>query len=175
MRTYKWVLTPWTPLSINKYETYLENQAQNGWIFQTSRLSFLFTKFVRQEPSKLCFCIDFQRTPQTEYTTIMEDDGWILAQMTQGWYLWIKAYTTERPAIFTDHQSFIDRNQRLLLTLGVILLPQIPISLVIMRRLTAFPQVSWMIFSIGYFFVILCLISYFIALFIANRKMKKRI
>lgn len=144
-------------------------------MFQISRLSFLFTKFVRQEPSKLRFCIDFQRTPQTEYTTIIEDDGWILAQMTQGWYLWIKAYTTERPAIFTDHQSFIDRNQRLLLTLGVILLPQIPISMVVMRRLISSQQISWMIFSIGYVFVILCLISYFIALFIATHKMKKRI
>jgi len=52
---------------------------------------------------------------------------------SNGWYLWMKHYEGERPEIFTDTQSLIERNNRLI----KLLLPIYVLLLVIFAILLA--------------------------------------
>ncbi|GEM_PF-2290757 len=157
MKTHKWLFTPWTSWSIEKYEKALEKQALSGWVLENTALSFLFSKFAKAKPIHIRYCIDYQRKVNVDYPSIMSDDGWTLVDSSGGWYLWQKEYDKERPSLFTDKQSLLDRNQRLLSVHGLVFATQIPVWIIFIRKISENPSPSWAILSSVYFFVLLLL------------------
>ena len=59
---------------------------------------------------------------QDNYFELFKEDGWELVDnIATPWYIWRKSYEDERPNIYTDTKSLIERNNRLLKTIGLIL------------------------------------------------------
>ncbi|MFA7725606.1 MAG: DUF2812 domain-containing protein [Candidatus Izemoplasmatales bacterium] len=174
MRKYKWLLTPWTSSSIERYENLLESQALSGWIIQKTSLCFLFSQFAKTEPAHIRYCLDYHHKVNVDYRTIMTDDGWTLVNMANGWYLWKKGYNNERPSIFTDKQSLIDRNHRLLLFHGIILITQIPVFLIFLKTMTESPSLPWTFLTCFYFLILIILGISTFSLLIVNSKLKNK-
>jgi len=59
--------------------------------------------------------VDYQPKTEEDYLSLFDEDGWEMKWTgAGGWYLWRKPYTAERPDIFTDSNSLIERNNRLI-------------------------------------------------------------
>lgn len=175
MKSKKWIFTSWTVLSIERYEQFLENQAALGWHIQKSKWSFLFSQFIKTDISSTRYCIDYQPKVTIDYQSILTDDGWILVSDSSGWYLWKKDYTDQRPSLYTDRQSLIDRNQKLLMYHGLIFITQIPIFIIFMKKITENPTILWTILTYVYFIILILLGISGLTLLIANKKYKKKI
>ncbi len=102
----------WNPAYM---ERMLENMALSGWnLYQVDLIGIRF-RFQKGDVQKVRYCADFQSLPNDEYFTIYQDAGWSIKWTGgNGWYLWMKPYETERPEIFTDTQSLIERNNRMI-------------------------------------------------------------
>lgn len=114
----------WNPGRIEKY---LECMAADGWHLTTVECTQMLFGFLPGEPKKTSYCVDFQNKPSAEYLTMIADDGWELVNKSAGWLLWRKDYEGERPEIYTNRQSLIDRNKRLFIALSVTAALQVPI------------------------------------------------
>lgn len=126
----------WWGWHCEPFEDYLESMALKGWILERSTFAHTRLHFRKGEPTKIRFCVDYQNDIKlsNEYRHIMEDDQWQLVNKLSGWYLWQKRYETKRPSIFTDKQSLIDRNNRLLIFAVVVALAQIPLATVVLSN-----------------------------------------
>ena len=102
----------WKP---EKVENWLEEMESKGWNLYQVELASLRFKFTKGEPKKIRYCADFQSSINDQYLTLFKDDHWELVWSgAGGWYIWKKEYVQERPDIYTDNNSLIDRNKRLL-------------------------------------------------------------
>jgi hypothetical protein len=130
--------------------------------------------FIFDKPDKTIYCVDYNDKPGTEYLSIINDDGWELVNKCGGWVLWRKDYEDSRPEIFTDVQSLIDRNKRLMIPLLVAMVLQIPLLRMIFtgHEYISGPIVTVMIYVI-YLPLITLLLFGIIRILIANRFMKK--
>lgn len=120
----------WTSWSSEKFETYLEEMALSGYILIEAKMGMTKLLFKETEPTKVRYCVDYYNTYSEEYDSIVKDDGWILKGKSSGWYLWSKVYTKERPNLFTDKLSIVERNKRLLRFLVIILMAQLPVAVI---------------------------------------------
>ena len=121
----------WSPTNM---ERMLENMESNGWnLYQMDLMGVRF-RFQKGEAQKVRYCVDYQQFPDDEYFSIYKDDGWRIKWTGgKGWNLWMKPYEGERPEIFTDTYSLIERNNRLI----KLLLPIFVLLLVIFAILLA--------------------------------------
>ena len=113
----------WEP---EKIEDWLEAKEAQGWHAVSGSGIGVKYCFVRGVPRKVRYCADYQNKVTAEYERLFNDAGWELLYKTQGWYIWRKNYDEERPEIYYDVESAIDRNQRvmmLLIALGMLQLP----------------------------------------------------
>lgn len=101
----------WNPAHM---ERMLENMALSGWILYQVDLNGIRFKFQKGVPQKVKYGTDYQASPDDDYFSIYQDAGWSIKWTgANGWYLWMKPYEDEKPEIFTDTQSLIERNNRL--------------------------------------------------------------
>lgn len=100
----------WNPEDI---ETWLEAMERGGW--NLVHVGFLGVRFRFRggECRQVRYCVDYQNNPDAEYHSLLADDGWHLVWRELGWHLWQKPYVHERPNIFTDMASLVQRNRRL--------------------------------------------------------------
>lgn len=129
MAIYKNVFHWWWAWSSDRFEHYLERLHQSGWAATSTSMGHTMIQFMQVAPRKVRYCLDYQHKVTDEYLTIMQDDGWQMIGNSTGWIIWSKPYDTERPDIFTDKLSLIDRNKRLLRMCGIIAITQIPIAI----------------------------------------------
>ncbi|GAU77916.1 DUF2812 domain-containing protein [Fusibacter sp. 3D3] len=136
MNNYKTQFFLWWGWNCEPFENHLESMASKGWILERSMLGHTRLFFKRAEPSKIRYCVDYQNDINLsgEYRHIMEDDQWQLINKLSGWYLWQKSYETQRPSIFTDKQSLIERNNRLLKFAIIIASAQIPLAIIVLSN-----------------------------------------
>jgi uncharacterized membrane protein len=99
---------------MDKFEDYLENMASNGWILTSSSFSHMILHFEQSTNRKVRFCLDYQTKYSSEYLQILKDDGWENLGVSGGWGLFMKEYTLQRPDVFTDNNSLIERSRRVL-------------------------------------------------------------
>ena len=130
--------------------------------------------FAQGEPRKTRYCVDYQSRPSTEYMTMISDDGWELVDKSAGWLMWRKDYEGERPEIYTDKQSLIDRNRRLLITLSIVASPQILMLLMYLldSDRSGHPLASasvWIVYLPVFAFLLFCIVR----LCIANHSLKR--
>lgn len=107
----------WNP---EKIEDWLEQMDAEGWhLYDATSIGIRF-HFMKGESRRVRYCADYQSKIGPEYKAIFQDAGWELVYSGTGWYIWRMEYVGERPDIYTDIDSMIDRNKRLITLLGVI-------------------------------------------------------
>jgi len=108
----------WWSWDTKKVEKWLENMETKGWTpYKVDMFGTRF-KFKRSESSRVRYCVDFQQDIEDQYIKLLEDDDWELVWNDNfGWFIWKKAYLNERPSIYTDSTSLIERNNRVIAVL----------------------------------------------------------
>jgi len=175
MNKYKWVFTPWTSLTMDRYERYLEKKAMSGWVLEKTKCIFQFSRLVKSEVTKTRYCLDYQQKAESDYMSILNDDGWNLISHSNGWYLWKKNYEQVRPSLYTDKQSIIDKNTKLLYIHGLLLITQIPIFIIFSKAFFNTTSLVWTIFTYFYFIILILLSISAVFLLLANRNIKRSI
>ncbi len=127
IKRWKW----WWGWNPTKVEDYLEEMTKRGWKFVSARFAMMIFEFVKDAPKNVRYVLDFnyKNKMDDEYMRIATDAGWEYVVICSGWILWRKAFKEKRPEFFTDNQSIIERNRRLLTFLSIIVLSQIPVFL----------------------------------------------
>lgn len=106
----------WEP---EKIEDWLEQMEAEGWhVYNATGIGVRF-HFVKGEPRRVRYCADYQSNISPEYKAIFQDAGWELVYSSIGWYIWRMEYEKERPNIYTDIDSLLGMNKRLITILGI--------------------------------------------------------
>jgi len=131
----------WNPIHM---ENMLERMEASGWkLFQVDYYGLRF-KFKRGQAETVRYSVDYQPKTDEDYLSIFEDDDWQMKWSgAGGWYLWRKLYTTERPDIFTDSSSLIERNNRLINLLTPLFYMLIIIFIILI--LVSYEKLRWLI------------------------------
>lgn len=122
----RWFWWPgWHP---ERLESWLEELAAQGWhLVKADRLLLRF-HFVKGPKKRVRVCVDFQTSHDLKaYEVLFQDAGWELMGTAVGYYVWRAEYEgADRPEIYSDLDSLIQRNNRLLLLLSILTLAQVP-------------------------------------------------
>lgn len=112
MKEEKIVWRWWTGWEIEKVENWLEEMEQDGW--NLSKVDYILRfKFEKGKSRKMRYCVDYQNNVEDNYFELFIEDGWVLMdEKIAPWYIWRKSYENERPAIYTDTKSLVERNNR---------------------------------------------------------------
>ena len=120
MSTTKSVTKWWWGWEPEKIEDWLEQMEAEGWhLYNATGIGIRF-HFVKQEPRRVRYCADYQSSIGPEYKEIFQDAGWELIYSSIGWYIWRMEYKGERPYIYTDIDSMLEMNKRLITLLGIV-------------------------------------------------------
>jgi len=125
-RVTKWWVS-WEP---EKIENWLEQEEAAGWHLQKVRRNVVRFHFQKGAPRKLRYCLDYQSDRDPSYKALFEEAGWEFVYSGGGWYIWRMPYDEVRPEIYSDLDSLIARNKRVLSVLTVVLFAQFPIILI---------------------------------------------
>lgn len=122
-----WIAAP------DKAEAMVEKMAAEGWKFyRFDKLGQDFY-FIKSEPCKLRFIVDFQSEISEDYIALTKEDGWKLefASVTKkdGYCIWSREYTDDEeiPELYSDNESALNHAKNYLkkmiipLTVDVIL------------------------------------------------------
>jgi len=177
MHNFKHVFKPWFAWKPERIEDYLEEMAAEGWQIDRVAMSLMWYRFEQSELQRIRFCADYQWKPDEEYEIILQDDGWTKVAQNSGWLLWKKPYTNERPELYTDKQSLVERNRKIILVLGSSLLAQLPaITTNAFERLSRRYLGVWPpageIFVVIYFLLVMVMIYGLIRLVMVNRSLQ---
>lgn len=113
MKEVKTVWRMWGGWDIEKVENWLEDMEQNGWSLFKFDFTMMRFKFKEVESRKVRYCLDYQMNVEDNYYELFKEDGWELVDYTiSPWYVWRKPYEDNKPSIYTDTISLIERNNR---------------------------------------------------------------
>ena len=110
--------------SPDKAEEMVEQMAAEGWKFyRFNKLGTVFY-FIKSEPCRMKFVVDYQNEATDEYFLAAKDDGWKLhftsMSRMQSFAVWAKEYDGEdEPEFYSDHESNLKRARRMALTFGI--------------------------------------------------------
>lgn len=156
----------WNP---EKIENWLEEMEQDGWNLIKVDFNYLRFKFEKGEYRKIRYCVDYQNRVDDNYFGILKEDGWeLVGDRSIPWYMWRKSYDNERPNIYTDAKSLIERNNRQLMTVGILL----PFEIVVINSLLKNgSSTTWVL---ALFFMIIVFMGYVtLQLYRYNKKLEK--
>lgn len=172
MTKFKW----WFSWNSDAFELYLEDMAAKGYVLDQAYFALMQLSFKEEEPQNIRYCVDYNNKYTREYEILLEDDGWICKGSSSGWRIWAKAYEGHRPDLFSDKISIIERNQRLLSLLFIILMAQLPVAVINYSSISQSSKGLWspfgMIVGILYTFVLVMLIYSIIKIWRYNYKLK---
>ena len=117
-----------------KEEQWLTEMAQQGWHLLSPGVFGVYT-FERGTPRNVVYRLDFKTVGKDmeDYLQLFADDGWEHLGAMGGWqYFRKESIEGEVPEIYTDNASKIQKYQRVLLFL-VILLPVYMFSIINLR------------------------------------------
>ncbi|WP_042164428.1 DUF2812 domain-containing protein [Paenibacillus gorillae] len=137
---FKW----WGGWEPDKIESWLEQREADGWQLVKVKGNGVRFQFQKGEPRKIRYCVDYQNKIDQAYISLFEEAGWELMYKgaTNGWFIWRMAYEgDQRPEIYSDIDSLIERNKRFSTTLTVLLIIQFPILLANNSMVSRFPYV----------------------------------
>jgi hypothetical protein len=122
-RVFKW-WTAWKPEII---ENWLEDMESQGWHLSRIQWNATWFHFEKGEPRKMRYCADYQTKKDLNYMRICKDSGWDCMYSGVGWYVWKMPYSGgARPEMYSDLDSLIERNKRLMGLFSVVTAVQIP-------------------------------------------------
>ena len=115
MKTVKTVWFWWWGWNPFHMENMLERMEADGWNLLSVDFTGMRFKFYKGDRRNVRYGVDYQSDAGSDYLSLFHEDGWQMKwNGAGGWYLWMKPYTSERPEIFSETSSLIDRNNRLL-------------------------------------------------------------
>ena len=172
IKIYKW----WWAWNYDQIENWLEEMALQGYVLMDVKGIGTHFYFEKAKPLKCRFCIDFQPRINKDYLQIIIDDGWEIYPMGFGWYVWSKVYEDQRPHLYSDYDSIIRRNNKLLI---LILLCCVPLVLGTINILSNFSKVTESLttsLTIGFVYAAIWIFEIFIisALLYSNKIIKKK-
>lgn len=163
----------WEP---EKIEDWLEQMDTDGWhLYNATGIGIRF-HFVKEEPRRVRYCADYQSNIGPEYKQIFQDAGWELVYSGIGWYIWRMEYEGERPDIYTDIDSLVGMNKRLITILGICAIIEALAmtsmgATLIFDQTTSMPKAMYgVLFSFIFSFIGYCLYK----LLEYNRKLKSK-
>jgi hypothetical protein len=165
MSTTKTVVKLWSGANPGKLEAWLEGMELEGWQLVKVHWGGVQFHFQKGTPSKVSYCLDYKMKSEDQYIGIIEEAGWELMFNTSGWLIWRKPYGEHKPEIYTDIESLVARNQRLIRLYGFLLLTQLPI-------ITLHRDNMMMLFILVPLYGILAFVL--IQLLLSNRKLKAK-
>ena len=168
MKLTKTVLKFWSGAYPEKMEKWLEHMESAGWQLVKVHWGGVKFTFEQGNPTQVSYCIDYMVQSDPEYIGLIEDTGWQLMMNSGGWYIWRMPYEEVKPEMYTDIDSLIARNKRLLQVYGILMLTQIPIAVVNIEHFTLQPIL------IIYIPILSILVIAFFQTLVANRKLKGR-
>ncbi|OEC85832.1 MULTISPECIES: DUF2812 domain-containing protein [Methanobacterium] len=156
----------WNP---EKIENWLEEMELNGWNLVSVGFAYIVFKFEKGESRKMRYCVDYQINVGNNYFELFKADGWELADdKIIPWYIWRKPYENERQSIYTDTKSLIERNNRLIKTVGIL----VPLEIVVFYLLLE--HNSGIVWALVFIVLILTFLGYVTAqLYLYNKKLEK--
>ncbi len=169
-RVFKW----WWGWNPGKIEKWLEEREMQGWNLSWISTTGLHFHFEKGRSRKMTYCIDYQSQAKADYFQLLSETGWSLVGDGFGWYYWRQEYSTEKPELFTDTQSLIDRNKRQLLLIVILLLAQLSILTNIIRLISEKTDLFHKILLFLQGSVFLTLLVMLVIFLTANRRMKKQ-
>ena len=110
----------------DRAEEMVEKLAAEGWRFyRFNQLGTVFY-FVKSEPCKIKFVVDYQNEAKDEYFLNGKDDGWKLeftsASRLQCFVVWSKEYDgNEAPEFYSDGETKLRHAKRMAYTFGIML------------------------------------------------------
>jgi len=172
----KRVIRWWWSWNAEKIARWLEEMAAAGWILEGTGFAMMVFYFHQEAPRRTSYCADFQSRDIKAYKAFIGDSGWKLVAETAGWYLWARDYEkgAAKPRFFSDIDSLVSRNNRILLILAVILTPQFAVYQNILRRLAVSPSPFMVGLSIVYLLMMGFLGYAVVRTLRENRRLKKR-
>lgn len=148
----------------DKIEIWLEKMAQNGYhLIKLSKLGFSFY-FLKGEPRKSKFHIDYQNKTDPAYFNLNKESGWKLfftsLSRFQNLSVWGQEYTEEPPMFYSDRESQIKHARNFALTYSLFFYPVcILLAFTVIRNLILLNKISleWMFVLNTVLFIILIL------------------
>lgn len=120
----------WWSWESEKIERWIEAQEIQGWHLVQVKSNLLRFQFAKGSPRTIRYVFDYQHDVDEDYKQLYEDAGWEQMYAKNNWYLWRKSYLADhpeqRPEIYSDVDSIVQRNNRIkttLLTVGLVLIP----------------------------------------------------
>ena len=112
-----WITAP------DKTEQWVEKMAADGWKFyRLDKMGSTFY-FIKSEPCKLKFCIDYQKEITDDYINMTKDEGWKLEFLSvtrvEGYCIWSMEYgeDEEEPQLYSDSESAIAHAKKYFLSM----------------------------------------------------------
>jgi hypothetical protein len=111
--------------SPDKGEEYVEKMEREGWNFYRFDKMGTTFYFVKGEPRKVRFVVDYQDDISDEYLSMNTEDGWKLqfksVTKVGGYIMWLKEYYSEEdePQFYNDSESIRKRSKKLALIYGL--------------------------------------------------------
>lgn len=116
MKEVKTVWRWWWGENLDNLENWMEEMEMSEWnLIKADFTSFspMRLKFKKGESRKMRYCFDYQSRIDDNYFEIFKEDGWKLVDNKSGpMFIWSKSYQNEKPNIYTDTKSLIERNNR---------------------------------------------------------------
>lgn len=103
----------WWGWNTEKMENWLEEMENKGYHLIKVDFAQIRYTFKKGDSKKMRYCFDFPSYVEDSYFEIFKEDGWELMDNKMGpWFIWRKSYQNERPNIYTDTKSLIERTRR---------------------------------------------------------------
>ncbi len=107
----------------DKAEEMVERMALEGWKFYRLNEAGTVFYFIKSEPCRLKFVVDYQNEATDEYFLSAKDDGWKLEFTSitriQSFVIWSQEYEGDTPPEFyTDAETTLKRARRMAYTFG---------------------------------------------------------
>ncbi len=113
MKDEKAVWRWWWGWNTENVENWLEKMEQKGWNLVKVDFAQIRFSFKKGEIRKMRYCFDYPSIVKDNYFEIFKEDGWESMDNKMGpWFIWRKSYENERPSIYTDTKSLIEKNNR---------------------------------------------------------------
>ncbi len=141
--TSTWICAP------DKAEAWIEKMAAEGWKFyRLSKWGDCFY-FVKSEPCKLKFCVDYQKQLDDEYISSVKDGGWKLEFVTvtriEGYCIWSKEYTDDDdvPEFYSDSESALEHAKKYFFSMVLPMLLMVALYILIMIDIFVIDGFRW--------------------------------
>jgi hypothetical protein len=169
MEKIKTVWRWWWGWNPEKIENWLELMENEGWHLSKLDFNYIRFKFENGESRKIRYCVDYQINVQENYFELFKEDGWELVDdKSVPWFIWRKSYQDERPHIYTDTKSLIERNNRQIWTVGLVVPVEIFVFYMVLEHS------SGEIWLLALLFLIIVFLGYVtLQLYRYNKKLEK--